>query len=148
MKSKDQWIFSAALGVSLLFAACSKAAPGASPSTNGSNIPSPASLQQFQPHEDGWQNDPANQPHPNDPNPLRRALGDAPIIHNLFGVRDLMSLATCAKLHAGIKLTAIESANYLPHCPALEQDLLKRAHDAGFASVTANDVFDPHVVHY
>lgn len=121
----------------LAFAACGQSSPG---------IPSAAALAKFQPKEDGWQNDPANQPHPGDPNPLRRALGDGPIIHGLFGKPDLGEFTACVKQHAGLKTEGYES-NYLGKCPALQQDLLRRAQAAGFTGVTADNVFDVHLVH-
>ncbi|MBL6748934.1 MAG: hypothetical protein ISP90_00345 [Nevskia sp.] len=143
MNAKPLILCSSMLCCALAVGACGRG----SASAQGAGIPSAASLQRFEPREDGWQNDPANQLHPTDPNPLRRALGDAPIIHNLFGVSDLMSLRTCAKQHAGLKLSAIESSVYAPRCPTLERDLVKRARDAGFTTVTANEVFDLHLVH-
>lgn len=124
------------LAAGIAFAACGQ-------STSG--IPSPAQLARFQPKEDGWQNDPANQPHPNDPNPLRRALGDSPIIHGLFGKPDLRVFTACVKQHAGLKTEGYE-ATYLGKCPALQQDLLQRTQAAGFTGVTADNVFDLHLL--
>ncbi|WP_029921957.1 hypothetical protein [Nevskia soli] len=124
------------VAVGVAFAACGQSSPG---------IPSPAALAKFQPREDGWQNDPANQPHPNDPNPLRRALGDGPIIHGLFGKPDLGEFTACVKQHAGLKTEGYE-ASYLAKCPALQQDLLGRAQAAGFTGVTADNVFDQHLL--
>jgi hypothetical protein len=123
------------LAAGIAFAACGQ------PS---SNIPSAASLARFQPKEDGWQNDPANQPHPSDPNPLRRALGDSPIIHGLFGKPDLRVFTACVKQHAGLKTESYEAA-YLGKCQALQQDLLRRTQAAGFSGVSADNVFDPHL---
>jgi hypothetical protein len=122
---------------SIAFAACGSSPPG---------VPSPAALTKFQPKEDGWQNDPANRPHPSDPNPLRRALGDSPIIHGLFGKPDLGEFTACVKQHAGLKTEGYESG-YLAKCPGLQQDLLRRAQAAGFTGVTPDDVFDVHLVH-
>ncbi len=122
---------------SIAFSACGQSSPG---------IPSPAALAKFQPKEDGWRNDPANQPHPNDTNPLRRALGDGPIIHGLFGKPDLGVFTACVKQHAGLKTEAYE-ATYLGKCPVLQQDLLRRAQAAGFSGVTADNVFDQHLLH-
>lgn len=124
------------LAAGIAFAACGQSAPG---------IPNAAALAKFQPKEDGWQNDPANQPHPGDPNPLRRALGDSPIIHGLFGKPDLRVFTACVKQHAGFKTEGYEAA-YLGKCAALQQDLLRRAQAAGFTGVTADNVFDPHLL--
>jgi hypothetical protein len=124
------------LGAGIAFAACGQS----------SNIPSAASLARFQPKEDGWQNDLANQPHPNDPNPLRRALGDSPIIHELFGKPDLGEFTACVKQHAGIKAEDYEAA-YLGKCLTLQQDLLHRAQAAGFSGITVDNVFDQHLLH-
>jgi len=117
----------------VLFVGCGKASGAAG--THGTVVPAAASLQHFQPREDGWQNDPANQPHPNDPNPLRRALGDSPIYHKLFGRPATGLYLACVKQRTGSQ------------CPALQQDLLQRVHVAGFTDATADDVFDPHIVH-
>ncbi|MDR3418842.1 MAG: hypothetical protein P4L83_21930 [Nevskia sp.] len=108
--------------------------------------PSAASLARFQPREDGWQNDPANQPHPNDPNPLRRKLGDSPIIHGLFGKPDLRVFTACVKQHAGLKVEGYESA-YLGKCAVLQQELIGRAQAAGFSGASADAVLDPHLLH-
>jgi hypothetical protein len=124
------------LAAGLAFSACGQSSAG---------IPSPAALAKFQPKEDGWQNDPANQPHPNDPNPLRRALGDSPIIHGLFGKPDLRVFTACVKQHAGLKTEGYEAA-YLAKCSALQQDLLGRAQAAGFTGVTADNVLDAHLL--
>jgi hypothetical protein len=124
------------LAAGLAFAACGQSSTG---------IPSAAALAKFQPKEDGWQNDPANQPHAGDPNPLRRALGDSPIIHGLFNKPDLRVFTACVKQHAGLKTEPYEST-YLGKCPALQQDLLQRAQAAGFTGVTADNVLDPHLL--
>lgn len=125
------------LAAGIAFTACGQSSSG---------IPSQAALAKFQPREDGWQNDPANQPHLNDPNPLRRALGDGPIIHGLFGKPDLGVFTACVKQHAGLKAESYEAA-YLGKCAALQQDLLRRTQAAGFSGVTADNIFDQHLLH-
>ena len=112
----------------------------------GADEPSAAALARFLPREDGWQNDPANQAHPNDPNPLRRKLGDAPIKSKLFALTDLRVYTACVKQHAGQKLDTAESS-YVGKCPALQQTLIGRAQAAGFIGVSVDDVFDPQLVH-
>jgi len=125
------------LAAGVAFTACGQSSSG---------IPSPSALTRFQPKEDGWQNDPANQPHPSDPNPLRRALGDGPIIHGLFGKPDLGVFTACVKQHAGLKTEGYEAV-YLGKCPALQQDLLRRTQAAGFSGITVDNVFDQHLLH-
>jgi len=128
----------------LTLSACGKSPIGAA-GNHGSDTPSATALQRFQPQEDGWQNDPANQPHPNDPNPLRRALGDGPILNGLFGHPTLELYIVCVKQHAGKKLQHDDAA-YLPRCTSLQQELLQKARSAGFSNATADDVFDAHLL--
>lgn len=123
-----------------LLTACDRPAAAGSNSaasasgTHGAVTPDASSLRAYLPKEDGWQNDPANQPHAGDPNPLRRALGDGPIIHGLLGRPSNSLFVSCAKNHAAAG------------CAALQQTLLQRAHAAGFTDATADDVLDPRMV--
>ena len=130
---------------SLLIAAAIVVSGCGQAASAGADEPTAASLARFQPREDGWRNDPANQPHPNDPNPLRRKLGDSPLKQRLFELKDLRVFTACVKQHAGVKLVSAESA-YLSKCLALQQDLIRRAEAAGFKAVTPDNVFDAHLV--
>ncbi|MDB5975034.1 MAG: hypothetical protein JWR07_1794 [Nevskia sp.] len=131
---KKKTLISAAFGAALLFSACAQGV-AAGAGAHGSVVPAASTLGRFQPREDGWQNDPANQPHPSDPNPLRRALGDSPIYHKLFGKPATATYLGCVKQRSGSQ------------CDALQQDLLQKVHAAGFTDATADDAFDPHIVH-
>lgn len=90
--------------------------------------------------------DPARQPHPDDRNPLRRKLGDLQIRELFFGPDqtqgDWMAWLPCSQDHAGLPV-ADGHRSYLKRCDALRDELLKRAHGAGFADATADDVLDP-----
>ncbi|MDB5986954.1 MAG: hypothetical protein JWR16_2007 [Nevskia sp.] len=92
--------------------------------------------------------DPARQPHPNDPNPLRRALGDLQIRELFFGPMqtqgDWIAYLPCSQQAAGM---AVAPANrlYLKRCPTLQQTLLTRAHSAGFTDATAANVMDARI---
>ena len=125
------------ISAAIVFSGCGQAASA------GADGPSAASLARFQPREDGWQNDPANQPHPNDSNPLRRKLGDSPIVHGLFGKPDVRMFEACVRQHNGLKPKSFD-ATYSTKCPTLQSDLLQRARSAGFGGITADNVLDPH----
>jgi hypothetical protein len=92
--------------------------------------------------------DPARRPHPDDRNPLRRKLGDLQIRELFFGPDqtrgDWMAWLPCTQAHAGLPVEA-GHRSYLKRCPALRDELLGRARDAGFADATADDVLDPRV---
>ena len=131
---KTKYRLASFVALTLAFAGCGRAASSA-PGAHGTVVPAAASLARYQPREDGWQNYPAHQPHPGDPNPLRRALGDGPIYHKLFGKPATALYLGCVKQRSGSQ------------CGALQQDLLQRVRSAGFSDATIDDVLDPHILH-
>ena len=92
--------------------------------------------------------DPARQPHPDDPNPLRRKLGDLQIKELFFGPTqtqgDWMAYLPCSQDLFGL---AVAGPNriYLKRCQALQQFLLAMAHGAGFADAGVREVLDPRI---
>jgi len=92
--------------------------------------------------------DPAQQPHPSDPNPLRRKLGDLQIRELFFGPSqtqgDWIAYLPCSQLYAGMTVAAANRI-YLKRCLALQQYLLARAGAGGFHDVEVRDVMDPHI---
>jgi hypothetical protein len=92
--------------------------------------------------------DPARQPHPDDPNPLRRKLGDLQIRELFFGATqtqgDWIAYLPCSQDYFGLPVAG-PNRIYLKRCPALEQYLLTKAHGAGFADVGIRQVFDPRI---
>jgi hypothetical protein len=92
--------------------------------------------------------DPARQPHLDDPNPLRRKLGDGQIRELFFGVTqtqgDWIAYLPCSQQYAGMPV-AQPNLLYLKRCPALQQYLLARAHAAGFADATVANVMDARI---
>ncbi len=95
-------------------------------------------------------NDPARQPHPGDPNPLRRKLGDLQIRELFFGATqtqgDWIAYLPCSQDKFGLPVAG-PNRIYLKRCAALERYLLDKAHGAGFADATARDVLDPRISH-
>ncbi|MDB5973312.1 MAG: hypothetical protein JWR07_72 [Nevskia sp.] len=94
--------------------------------------------------------DPARQPHPDDPNPLRRKLGDLQIRELFFGVTqtqgDWIAYLPCSQDKFGLPVAG-SNRIYLNRCTSLEQYLLDKAHGAGFADATVRDVLDPRISH-
>ena len=94
--------------------------------------------------------DPARQPHPGDPNPLRRKLGDLQIRELFFGATqtqgDWIAYLPCSQDKFGLPVAG-PNRIYLKRCAALERYLLDKAHGAGFADATARDVLDPKISH-
>jgi hypothetical protein len=92
--------------------------------------------------------DPARQPHPDDPNPLRRKLGDLQIKELFFGVTqtqgDWMAYLPCSQDYLGLPVAG-PNRIYLKRCPALQQYLLGKAHGAGFGDASTRDVLDPRI---
>ncbi|MFI4983271.1 MAG: hypothetical protein ACHQIO_23200 [Nevskiales bacterium] len=92
--------------------------------------------------------DPARRPHPDDPNPLRRKLGDLQIKELFFGPTqtqgDWMAYLPCSQDYFG-QPVAGPNRIYLKRCPALEQYLLAKAKGAGFAEANTRDVLDPRI---
>jgi hypothetical protein len=87
--------------------------------------------------------DPARQPHPGDPNPLRRKLGDLQIKELFFGPTqtqgDWMAYLPCSQDYFGLPV-AVPNRIYLKRCPALQQYLLGKAHSAGFAGASTREL--------
>ncbi|MDE0853914.1 MAG: hypothetical protein OSA97_05785 [Nevskia sp.] len=92
--------------------------------------------------------DPARHAHPDDPNPLRRKLGDLEIRELFFGPTqtrgDWMAYLPCSQNYFGMPVAG-PNRIYLKRCPALEQYLLGKARGAGFADAALKDVLDPRV---
>lgn len=92
--------------------------------------------------------DPARQAHPGDSNPLRRQLGDLQIRELFFGPTqtqgDWMAYLPCSQSYFGMPVAGPNRV-YLKRCPALEQYLLGKARNAGFADATLKDVLDPRI---
>ncbi len=91
-------------------------------------------------------NDPARQPHPNDPNPLRRKFGDLDIRERFFGVSqtqgDWRAWRPCSQQANGLAVSAADRV-FLSRCAALRDDLLAKAHAAGVPEAKTENVMDP-----
>ena len=92
--------------------------------------------------------DPAQRPHPDDSNLLRRKLSDTQIWQLFFGPTqtqgDWIAYLPCTQSEAGLPVAPYNRI-YLKRCPALQQYLLARARSAGFFDATARDVMDPRI---
>ncbi|GAC1632192.1 MAG: hypothetical protein NVS9B10_26420 [Nevskia sp.] len=90
--------------------------------------------------------DPARRPHPDDPNPLRRKLGDLDIRELFFGPSqtrgDWRAWRPCSQQANGLKVAAADQV-MLSRCAALRGDLLAKAKAAGVPEATAENVLDP-----
>lgn len=84
--------------------------------------------------------------HPGDSNPLRRKLSDLEIRHLLFGPEQMdgnwMAWLPCSQVHAGMTVHPAAKV-YLKDCDELERDLIAKARDAGFSTITTDHVLDP-----